>query len=322
MYDVSFRIAALRVLDFFKSMRRTAAAVGVSVASLSRWSKQLQPRQRTCNKITIAETIRSFVETVLHKTPSFTCTELCNRIRQSLNLTVSRSLVSTVVHKLNFSRKRLKVRGLPADKDRHAATCATFLDRVSELFESKRPMTSIDESGFDHRAKLLYGYAPKGKEAIVSYNYIGDRSRHNLLMAVGNDGSRSHCVHTGRVTTNEFCHFVRSLPFPKGTVLLLDNAAIHKTKQACKAFDEAGYEPLFLPPYSPQYNPIELVFGRVKNAYYRKRLYDFMSKDGIPRVVNDLVERLCLPEFVIRCFEHVKSIVKSDLGMEKKNIKV
>lgn len=47
----------------------------------------------------------------------------------------------------------------------------------------------------------------------------------------------------------------------------MDNARVHKTHEVAEAVVSAGLTPLFLPPYSPQLNPIELVFGRLKTIY-------------------------------------------------------
>ena len=87
--------------------------------------------------------------------------------------------------------------------------------------------------------------------------------------------------------------------------MMLDNACIHKTAKALQAFQDKGYVVHFLPAYSPQYAPIELVFGRLKQAYYKCRLQDSSSQRPIPREVDDLVVMLCTSELVKRCFEHV-----------------
>jgi transposase len=47
----------------------------------------------------------------------------------------------------------------------------------------------------------------------------------------------------------------------------MDNARVHKTQEVAEAVGSMGLNPIFLPPYSPQLNPIELVFGRLKTIY-------------------------------------------------------
>jgi transposase len=53
----------------------------------------------------------------------------------------------------------------------------------------------------------------------------------------------------------------------------MDNASIHKTKEVQDVARRKGYTLLFTPPYTPEANPIEMVFGIIKNRFYRLR-YD------------------------------------------------
>ena len=102
MYSLGFRLAALRLLDFFGSLRRTAAALNVSASSIWRWSHRLEPLQRVRRKTTLAETIRDIVKSAIDTTTSVTCTELVQRVKQVLNLNVSRSLVLNVIHSIRI----------------------------------------------------------------------------------------------------------------------------------------------------------------------------------------------------------------------------
>ena len=64
----------------------------------------------------------------------------------------------------------------------------------------------------------------------------------------------------------------------KGDVVVLDNLPAHKRKEAAEAIEERGAWLLFLPPYSPDFNPIELAFSKFKA--HRKRFK--------PRTMDDL----------------------------------
>ena len=52
--------------------------------------------------------------------------------------------------------------------------------------------------------------------------------------------------------------------FPKNAILILDNARYHKTKDVLKTFKEENIDVLFLPPYSPELNPIEKYWANMK----------------------------------------------------------
>ena len=63
--------------------------------------------------------------------------------------------------------------------------------------------------------------------------------------------------------------FLKSSSIPKSSVVLLDNAAIHKTKLVKETAHQLGIELLYVPPYSPWFNPIEGIFSIVKRAFYK-----------------------------------------------------
>lgn len=225
-----------------------------------------------------------------------------------MGLSVSRSLVMNVVHALGYSFKRVKKRGRPRDVAGHVTAISTFLHQYAAQRAHGVPIVSIDESGFDHRARPYYGFAPRGQSAVVYYKACSDRTRHNLLMAVANTGQRCHVVRTGSVNSVTFSEFVDSMPFPAGSVLLMDNAAIHKPQIVKSVLARRGYIAMFLPSYSPQFQPVELVFGRLKQAYYKERLRSPFDT-GITPCIERLVASACTPDFIQRCFAHVDDVV-------------
>ncbi len=111
------------------------------------------------------------------------------------------------------------------------------------------------------RPSHAYGYAKAGTPAIVHWTPSSDRTRLNLLMAIHANGSCNQYIQDKPINGEAFATFIRNLPFDHGTNLLMDNASIHKTAAVRYAMKEKGFIPLFVPPYSPEYNPIELVFG-------------------------------------------------------------
>ena len=61
-------------------------------------------------------------------------------------------------------------------------------------------------------------------------------------------------------------------------VVIMDNLSLHKSKRSKERMDEMGFEYLYTPPYSPQYNPIEEVWSMIKRII-KKRRYDLIMKD-------------------------------------------
>jgi transposase len=103
MYSIHFREAALRLYEYFGSMRKTADALKVSIASISRWTKEINPKKRSrqCSKTTDA--VVAFVKNSIHDNPSITCSEIRQEIYNLFNYTISRQLVHLILKRLDFS---------------------------------------------------------------------------------------------------------------------------------------------------------------------------------------------------------------------------
>ncbi len=69
-----------------------------------------------------------------------------------------------------------------------------------------------------------------------------------------------------------------------GQIVILDNLSMHKHPGARKAIEEAGCQWRFLPAYSPDFNPIELVFGRLKAHL---RAIAARTVDGLMTAIGD-----------------------------------
>ena len=192
---------------------------------------------------------------------------MVEHIKQTFQISVSRQLAHMLIRRLGYSYKRTRKRGI---SHRKTIAMAPFLD-ACQCVTHQANLVAIDECGFDQRPAPTYGYSKTGTPAIVQWRPSSDRRRLNLLMAIHPSGSHHRTIHDNPVNGAIFADFIRSLPYERGTALLLDNASIHKTAIVRKAMATKGYEAVYLPPYSPEFNPIELVFGVIKNRFYRRR---------------------------------------------------
>ena len=77
----------------------------------------------------------------------------------------------------------------------------------------------------------------------------------------------SYIIEKGSVNADIFVAFLKSLTFPEKTVILLDNVAFHHSYKVKDVIKEKNWDLLFIPPYSPIFNPIEGVFSIVKRSY-------------------------------------------------------
>lgn len=303
MYKVPFREAVLNVYEYTGSLRATSKMCKVSVASISRWSKRLMPSKRK-SRVVFSDALVASVRTFMQERTRCSSMEVVQFLKDAWGLTTSRQLAHSIIRRLGFTYKRTRRRGGGA-KIREATKM--FLETFKKASD-EMTLVSVDESGFDQRCKPVYGYSASGTQAIVELIPCKDRKRYNLLMAITQDGAYSTTIRDTTTTGVAFAEFLDQLPYPSGTTILLDGAPIHRTHVVQDVAAKKGYSLLFTPPYSPEFNPIEMVFGSIKNAFYVERYSTSFQHDLLGAVVRCIRARTT-ESVIINSFQHVLNYV-------------
>jgi transposase len=310
MHTLDYRIAAVRIYDFLGSMRKAAKALGIGVASISRWSKTLKPSGWPSRGSKIIPAMEAVMKLALEHEPYTSAAELKQHLEERFDIKVSRQLVALVLQKkLRFSWKRTRKRG-PRGSGWTDEKISEFKQQFIKAYNDGC-LSSWDESSFDQRCRPVYGYAAVGKQAIVNVPRIKcSHQHHSLLMGMHMNGTRHHSLLTGSIRAPEFAEFVKQAPYPPGTVILLDNHSMHKTVLVREAAASKSYTLLNTPAYSPEFNPIEMVFGTTKNIFYKLRYSDSFGGD-MGAVVEKCLEKAATPSTVTGCFRHVQGLVRA-----------
>jgi len=146
----------------------------------------------------------------------------------------------------------------------------------------------LDESGIVRGLRLAYGYAPRGERVYDRAPY-GKGKRLNLLGWMGLDGRGCLAAYVGNVNTEVFTCFVKKRLVPKlkpGDIVVWDNASFHKGDELKEMIEKRGASIKPLPRYSPDYNPIEMLWSKLKHYVKKARADTF--KDLEPAVKTAL----------------------------------
>ena len=81
-----------------------------------------------------------------------------------------------------------------------------------------------------------------------------------------------------------FCEEIKKIGIRK---IVMDNLSVHKTKSVKDLFEKNGIEILYIPPYSPELNPIEESISKIKNGIRR---YPSKTIDNIENIIQECVE--------------------------------
>lgn len=125
----------------------------------------------------------------------------------------------------------------------------------------------IDESGAKTNMTRLYGRA-KGGLRSVGTAPAGRWWTTTMISSLRLDGSTACLVVDGATNTEVFRVYVEQVLVPtlrEGDIVVMDNLGAHKNKNTLAMIESAGAEVRFLPPYSPDLNPIEKMWSKVKS---------------------------------------------------------
>lgn len=124
----------------------------------------------------------------------------------------------------------------------------------------------LDESGAQTNMTRTHGRAPRGVRVIQKVPH-GHWLSTTLIAAVRTTGSFAQAIVDGATDSEVFLTYVKEALVPQlkaGDVVILDNLQPHKAVGVKEMIEQAGARLLYLPPYSPDFNPIENMWSKVK----------------------------------------------------------
>jgi transposase len=142
-------------------------------------------------------------------------------------------------------------------------------ERITEFVSAR--LKFIDESGSNLALTRLFGRAEPGERVCegVPQNY-GENV--TMLAALGLQGVSAPMTVNGAVDGAVFLAYVRQVLMPtlsEGDIVVMDNLGAHRAAGVAEAIEARGARLEYLPPYSPDYNPIEQCWSKIK-TYLRK----------------------------------------------------
>jgi transposase len=120
----------------------------------------------------------------------------------------------------------------------------------------------------------LYGRAPRNQRVVDAVPH-GHWKTSTFIGALRCDGLTAPGLFDGAINGDAFLAYVEQVLVPtlrRGDVVIMDNLGSHKVKGVREAIEAAGASLMFIPPYSPDLNPIEQAFAKLKALLRAKKL--------------------------------------------------
>jgi transposase len=129
-----------------------------------------------------------------------------------------------------------------------------------------RQYVFLDECGVTTDLLRRYGRSPRGTR-LHDHTPCSHWETTTVIAALSVDGLRAPAVFDGPIDNVSFLAYVEQVLVPAlrpGDVVVLDNLVVHKQPEVRTAIEAVGAHVRFLPPYSPDFNPIEQAFAKLK----------------------------------------------------------
>ena len=137
---------------------------------------------------------------------------------------------------------------------------------VAAAVEPER-LLFVDECGVHTSLAPIYGYAPRGERLHLPVPRNRGKNT-TLLSSMTTGGMGPSLAVEGATTTQVFETYVEKVLVPSlrtGQIVVMDNLGAHRPKRIRELIEQQGCELLYLAAYSPDYNPIEEAFAKIKN---------------------------------------------------------
>jgi len=148
----------------------------------------------------------------------------------------------------------------------------------------------------------LRGRAPVGQRLVAQVPH-GHWKTTTLIAALGVEGMRCSTVVDGAVNGDVFEAFVQQVLVPQlreGDVVVMDNLPSHRRGRTRQLIEAAGAELRFLPPYSPDLNPIEMIFAKIKQLL---RSLACRTRQTLWELMQSVLDRVTTSD-AANCFRH------------------
>lgn len=124
----------------------------------------------------------------------------------------------------------------------------------------------LDESGVNTDLTRLYGRAPSSQRA-VDHAPLNTPKTTTVLSSIRLDGEKAFTTYRGGTTGERFVQYLKETLLPTlrpGDIVVMDNMRSHHVKAVRETLEAKGMKVLYLPPYSPDLNPIEKMWSKMK----------------------------------------------------------
>ncbi|TXN40717.1 IS630 family transposase [Methylobacterium sp. WL30] len=267
--SVDLRARVLAAVEEGASRRQAAKRFGVSPTSAIRWYESFGQEGRIAPKpmggdqrSQTIEAQADMIVSIYEAKPEIFLTELQEKLAER-GLRVGRSSLSRFFKRHGITRKNT---GHATEQDREDVKADREAWFEGQLDLDPDALVFLDETAANTSMVRRYGRAPRSDRCRVGAPF-GHWKTTTVTAALRSSGLIATALLDGATNGEGFRAYVVETLSPalrQGDTVILDNLPAHKVKGVREAVEAAGARLLYLPPYSPDLNPIEMAFAKLK----------------------------------------------------------
>ena len=267
---MDIREKVMKAITGGMSCRQAAARFYIGPATAVRWAKRVETTgdvapmkmggDRRSRRI---EAHADFILGQIEAQPDVTIMELREKIRERHNVGFGYGTVWRFLERHGITRKKKTGHAAEQERDDVANARAAWFEGQLDLDPSK--LVFLDETAVSTNMAPRFGWAPRGERCRMSVPF-GWKTK-TLVAALRWDRIDAPMTIDGALDGTSFLAYVEQVLAPTlsaGETVLMDNVRTHKVAGVKEAIEAKGAHVVYLPSYSPDFNPIEKPFSKIK----------------------------------------------------------
>jgi transposase len=231
---------------------------------------------------------------VVEVDPDTTLAELQERLVREREIRASAGTIWALLDRCGLTFKKKSAYAAEQDRSDVRGQREAWFEGQPDLDPAK--LVFVDESFAATNMARLYGRAPKGNRLRAAIPH-GHWNKTTVVAAMRLSGMTAAQLLDGSINGETFLAYVRQVLVPTlspGDIVVIDNLSSHKSHPVREAIEAVGAKLLFLPPYSPDFNPIEKAFSKLK-ALLRKAAERTLEgvRNAIARILDAIKPTEC-----------------------------
>ena len=269
--SMDIRKKVMKAIEGGMSRRRAAPRFDIGPATAVRWAKRVEITGDVAplkmggdHRSQRIEAHADFILGQFKKKPDLTLMELREKIRERHGLSFGYGTLWRFLARHRITRK--KKTGHASEQEREDVEAAREAWFEGQLDLDPLKLVFLDETSISTNMARRFGWAPRGERCRASVPF-GHRETQTLIAALRIDRIDAPMTIDGALDGAAFLAWVEQALAPTlraGETVVMDNVPVHKVAGVREAISARGAGVLYLPPYSPDFNPIEESFSKIK----------------------------------------------------------